>query len=156
MQRHMASPLALAIGCVLATAVPCEAQSTVNLHVQIESDAQGPIVGDAPTPLGSNQITALEFHHQVAMLSKGIPEHKQVIWTKRVDISSVNLWRAFRDEEILLTVDFHHWDGTLENELMTVSLANARILAIETYQEEGGRPYERIRMNYATFQVTQP
>jgi len=93
------------------------------------------------------QIGGLEYHHQLRLGSKGVGEHKQVIWTKLSDSSSVQLWTAFRDEEFL-EVTFHHTDAQ-GVDVMTVVLTDARILAIETYHAEGDPvPHERIRMVY--------
>ena len=145
--------LGFGLGCFLAMAFPGTAQMTMN--VEIIGDVQGPIEGDVPVQgQPEKQIAGLEYHHQMAIGSKGVGEHKQVIWTKLSDRSSVQLWTAFRDGE-LLEVTFHHLDSQ-GIEVMEVILADARILAIETYHPEGDlAPLERIRMVYRVLENRQ-
>ncbi len=158
MKRPSMSFLVVGLVFLLVAVLLVAAQSTTqNLFVEVDGSQQGRIEGDSQYSGYEGQIVAVEYHHQMNFDSKGLIRHKEVIWTKSADSSSVNLWRAFRDGELLNIVIFHHHNVAFNPpEVMTVTLTGARILAIETYQaEDSDVPHERLRMNYQKFRVDQ-
>ena len=160
MKQPSMSFLAVGLMFLIVAVLSVAAQSTTqNLFVEIDGSVQGGIGGGSQYSGYEGQIVAVEYHHQMNFDSKGLLRHKEVIWTKRADSASVNLWTAFRDGELLNLVIFHHHHVAApgQGELMTVTLTGARILAIETYHPENNslELHERLRMNYQKLRVDQ-
>ena len=108
---------------------------------------------------GSDVVQVLEYHH--LMLSgdgrppSGNVDSQEVIFTKRADRATVNLWEAYDTDEAL-TVRFEHWldCGTLLR-VHQVELNGAKIWAIEPAWSDGESSVtERIRLRFQQMTVT--
>jgi len=147
----------LVFACVAAW--PAEAAETV--HCTVTGAVQGAIQGDSDVGgMGrENTIQAYDFHHLVTAPSTGATQHENIIISKKMDRATVPLWKALDTRESMSWVcKFYRpalSGGGAEEQFYTVTLGNARIVAMEpivantldattsTYP-----PMERVRLSY--------
>lgn len=122
---------------------------------------QGAIRGEVTSPQFQDHIEVNEIHHLIRA-EGSVQIHEPLIFTKRVDRSSPNLYLAL-DKSELLTLEFKFTrrtpTGTTEV-FYTVRLTNARIEAIEPISRNNLEPanlnlphMERVRVNYQRIEI---
>ena len=163
--RYMAALLgaATALGLGLQEARAAEAT-----YLSLTGATQGLIRGDTVRIQYPNHIEVTEIHHLVRKDSvSGRVVHEPFIFTKRLDRSTVNLFRALDTGESLTAVSKYErpspsGDGTLEQHY-TVTLLNAQIVAIEPIKGDILDPNqalmpdrERVRMIYQRIRIDFP
>ena len=123
---------------------------------------QGSIRGDATLPAFRDHIEVYEIHHLIRAES-GTKEHEPLIFTKQIDRSSPNLYRAMDTNE-LLTLEFKYvrrsFEGQIE-QFYNVRLISARIVGIEPITRNNLEPenlqlphMERVRANYQRIEIS--
>ena len=152
----------LAAALMVLFGLPCMAGQTI--CATIEGSLQGPIAGDPPQALVilcTEQIGVFELHHLVDADAAGRLAHRTLIFTKRIDSASVNLWRAWENREPLTTVQFQFFRGAVLTHYYTIQLGAAFVESIEPYVGDGFdpelsplQPSERIRLSYTQLTVT--
>ncbi len=149
------------------------AAAALPFNVKITGETQGLIQGSVTQAGREGTIQGLEYHHLVEIpvdaasgAPAGRPVHQVVIFTKAVDRSTVNLWRAFGDGENLTKVEFMFYRlnpvGT-EELYYKVTLTDAKVVALEPItphvrdaEFENFPDQERIRLDYRLIKVEFP
>lgn len=165
MRRTSRIGLLLGAGALsmLCTAAPARAADIV--YLELTCATQGSIRGNSVAPGREHKIEAYELHHLIRE-EPGNPRliHEPLIFTKRVDRSSVNLYTAMSNTESC-TAHFRFYrpdpggSGMVE-QYRRITLANARIVAIEPITADVFDPAsaqlpdrERIRMVYGSITI---
>ena len=149
----------LVFACVAAW--PAEAAETV--HCTVTGAVQGAIQGDSDitSMARANTIQAYDFHHLVTAPSGGGTQHENIIISKRMDRATVKLWTALDTRESMSWVCRFYRPalsgGGAEEQFYTVTLGNARIVAMEPIvantldaATSAYPPMERVRLAYQT------
>ena len=161
--RYMAALLGAAAALGLGSQ---EARAAGNAFLQLTGASQGQIRGDSTRVQYPNHIEVNEIHHLVRQDSgSGRVVHEPFIFTKQVDRSTVNLFRALDTGESLTAVfKYERTDQTGQSQqYYTVTLLNAVIVAIEpikgdTFDSVQSQfpDRERVRMIYQRIRIEFP
>lgn len=149
---HLVRLMLALLVCSLAPLAPVLAQESVQ---EIFLEIPG-ILGEAPPSAGEFQgfIAVEEFHHLVDLDERDGKYLRQVIFTKKLDRATVNLWNALQNGTQLGDVRFvftryNGFDGRLST--FEMKFQGAKVAAIEPYMpldEAGTEHYERVRFTY--------
>ena len=150
-------------GAVAVGLCAAPAQAAQSSYLELTCGTQGSIYGSsAVTSLGrENKIEVHEVHHLVREdPATARRVHEPFIFTKSVDRSTVNLYRALATGEGCTAIfRFYRPDPATGGEVQyrTITLGNVRITAIEPITADVQAPAninlpdrERVRMVYAT------
>lgn len=158
-------PATLAAGLLIFVGAVGSVQAAMDSCIFIEGAAQGVIIGDGNSSRCSQEIIGHEFHHLVGFDPASGLQHHEVIFTKDVDQSTVNLWTAFDNGELLTTVRFRFYrpdpQGGTDQQYFTVTLSQGKIEAIEPYMGDvqdatlsNLSVRERVRISYGQIRLT--
>ncbi len=162
--RYMAALLGAAAALGLGGQ---EARAAELAFLQLTGGVQGPILGDAAQVQQANRIEANEIHHLIRRdPGNGRMVHEPFIFTKKVDRSTVNLFRAMDTNETLTAIfRYYRQDpGTGQSQqYYTITLTDAVIVAIEPIKGDVYDPVqalmwdrERVRMMYGRIRIEFP
>jgi type VI secretion system secreted protein Hcp len=143
--------------------------AALNTYLFLEGQNQGAIPGEVTQAGREDSILVTEVHHLIHLPVDpdtgqiiGSLRHQPFIFTKGVDRSSVPMYAALANNEIL-TADFRYYrpgGGGQEVQYFTIVLINARIIAIEPIKPEtqdaitAALPdMERVRMVYQQIEI---
>jgi len=163
--RYMAALLGAAAALGLGGQ---EARAAELAYLQLTGGIQGPILGDATVVQQANRIEAIEIHHLIRRdPGNGRMVHEPFIFTKRVDRSTVNLFRAMDTNETLTAIfRYYRPDPSGTGQILlyyVVTLTDAVIVAIEPIKGDVLDPVlgfmpdrERVRMMYGRIRIEFP
>ena len=168
MRGRFRSQLA-AVGTALAVAASItHSGAALNTYLTLTGEVQGAIRGSVTIASRLDTIEIIEVHHLIHRPViggiVGAQTHEPFIFTKRIDRSTVNLYRALNTGE-RLTAIFRYYEpdpsGTgAEIQHYTIELRGALIVAIEPIKADNldaqnlARPdTERVRMVYQEITV---
>ena len=157
-------PGLLVAGLAALAGPECFAANTI--HLFATGATQGTIEGDSPiTSLGrENSIVVYEVHHLITREGT-TRKHEPLVFMKRVDKSSPQLYRALDTAESL-ALEFRYYrpdpsGAGAEQQYYTLRLTNAQVAAIEPVtrnvleQANSSLPdMERVRETYQQITIT--
>ena len=156
-----------AVGTALAVAASItHSGAALNTYLTLTGEVQGAIRGSVTLAGRVDTIEISEVHHLIHRpVSGGVvgaQTHEPFIFTKRIDRSTVNLYRALNTGERLSAIFRYYVSDSVGAEIQnyTIELRGALIVAIEPIKADIldaqtiGRPdTERVRMVYQEITV---
>ena len=166
MRGRFRSQLA-AVGTALAVAASItHSGAALNTYLTLTGEVQGAIRGSVTSAGRVDTIEISEVHHLIHRpVSGGVvgaQTHEPFIFTKRIDRSTVNLYRALNTGERLSAIFRYYVPDSVGAEIQnyTIELRGALIVAIEPIKADvldaqtSARPdTERVRMVYQEITV---
>ena len=151
-----------AVGTALAVAASItHSGAALNTYLTLTGEVQGAIRGSVTIASRLDTIEIIEVHHLIHRpVSGGVvgaQTHEPFIFTKRIDRSTVNLYRALNTGERLTAIFRYYVPDSVGSEIQhyTIELRGALIVAIEPIKADtldaqtSARPdAERVRMVY--------